>query len=88
MPDPLLKPGDTLHSIWLPEGRNSPLGTAGASLHPPPGLYHLKAKSITIDQLPGNGGYYLVAVIVWDDGADPGRPDVIIPLHMAEAFAV
>lgn len=84
----LLKPGDTLSAIWLPETRTSPIGCAGAALHPPPGLYHLKAESITINRLPGVGGYYLVAVIVWDRRVNEGRPDAIIPLHMAEGFVV
>lgn len=43
-----------------------------------------KKCSITIGELPGPMGMYLVAVIAfWVEG-----PDLIIPLHMAESFEV
>lgn len=45
---------------------------------------HDKIVSIGVDRLPGPMGWYLVANIIFEDG----KPDVIIPLHMAESFEV
>ena len=68
----LLNTGDRL--IWLQVG-----GTDGA-------FYKAGANkviSIGVNQLPGPMGFYLVANIVSDEG-----PDVIVPLHMTDGFAV
>jgi len=37
---------------------------------------------ISIDQLPGPMGFYLVAVVRFEDD----RADLLIPLHMADSF--
>lgn len=47
-------------------------------------------QSVTIGQLPGPMGFYLVAIIAprRDVPALKDCPDTIIPLHMAESFDV
>ena len=41
-------------------------------------------RSITVGRLPGPMGFYLTAQIIFEDR----RPDIVIPLHMAEAFEI
>ena len=69
----MLNKGDKLAAIWGPadaEGGQSggQVGTLGVT-------------DITIDQLAGPMGFYLVAVLKRD-----AWPDAIVPLHMAETI--
>lgn len=67
-----IEPGNRLISVMTP-------GQGGSLYHVGGGI-----MSITVVELPGSGGFYLAADIRYEDE----RPDLVIPLHMAESFEV
>lgn len=69
----LLDVGSQLTAIWAPP---TPNGQAGGEM----GWDSI--ESITVDRLPGPMGWFLVAVIVRSNG----KPEEILPLHMAQTI--
>ena len=66
--------GDRLISVTLPA---TPIGSQ---------YWHIGGgiQEITVGRLEGPMGWYLTAQITFEDS----RPDIIVPLHMAESFEV
>lgn len=73
----LLEVGDRLNWVWGPYSDACGSQSGGR-------VGYDQVETIVVDRLAGPMGWYVVAVIKRSNGA----PDVILPLHMAETFAV